>query len=167
MTEQERFWSKVNRKDGGCWEWAAGRFSYGYGAFKRRVDGAWKQQKAHRLAYEWLVGPIPDGLIVCHACDNPPCCNPDHLFLGTQLDNQRDMIAKGRKGIHPRTLPRSELARRKRERHKDWRDKQREHLRQWQRDWKANHPEAYRASVERRRIKRREQRAAARQRNAA
>ncbi len=52
--------------------------------------------RAHRASWQISFGPIPDGLQVLHTCDNPPCCNPAHLFLGTQLDNIYDMCAKGR-----------------------------------------------------------------------
>ena len=90
-TVQERFEAKVIRTDG-CWEWTAGKFSTGYGAFK--LSG--RLQKAHRIAYELYVGKIPDGLCVCHRCDNPGCVRPDHLFLGTHADNARDKIDKGR-----------------------------------------------------------------------
>jgi len=55
-----------------------------------------RPQKAHRVAWELHYGPIPQNMQVLHRCDNPPCCNPDHLFLGTQADNVADMIAKKR-----------------------------------------------------------------------
>ena len=75
-----------------CWEWTGGTRSTGYGAF--RVAGrAWS---AHRWAYTLSFGPIPDGMLVCHSCDNRLCVRPTHLFLGTHLDNQHDMIRKGR-----------------------------------------------------------------------
>lgn len=66
--------------------------SRGYGIM--RVRG--KVLKTHRIAWELANGPIPDGLSVCHSCDNPPCCNVEHLFLGTHADNMADMIAKKR-----------------------------------------------------------------------
>lgn len=86
-----RFHDKVLVGDG-CWEWAAGRSGSGYGGFAvhQRVEGA------HRVAWELWNGPVPDGLQVCHRCDNPTCVRPDHLFLGTIQDNQRDKVAKGR-----------------------------------------------------------------------
>jgi hypothetical protein len=76
----------------GCFLWAGATNRDGYGAFgigKRTV-------RAHRLAFEHERGPIPAGLKVLHRCDTPQCVNPEHLFVGTDLDNQRDMIAKGR-----------------------------------------------------------------------
>lgn len=87
----KRFWSKVD-KSGECWTWQASRNANGYGTFK--LDR--KAILAHRFA--WLVanGTIPVGLLVCHSCDNPPCCNPAHLWVGTVADNARDMAAKGR-----------------------------------------------------------------------
>jgi hypothetical protein len=89
----ERYWEKVDRRGpGDCWEWTAARFDNGYGAF-RLGD---KQKKAHRFGYEALVGPIPEGQYVLHRCDNPPCCNPAHWFLGTHKDNAEDRQAKGR-----------------------------------------------------------------------
>lgn len=94
-----RFWSKVDvQNPEACWEWRAKRSDFGYGVFK--------SEKAHRVAYQLLSGPIPDGLFCLHKCDNPPCCNPHHIFLGTLADNNRDAAAKGRrpKGEkHPRS----------------------------------------------------------------
>ncbi len=87
----ERFWKKV-RKSEGCWIWEGCRHPDGYGRFW--LNG--KHQPAHRVAYAITHGPIPEGLWVLHRCDNPPCVRPDHLFLGTSLDNVSDRDRKGR-----------------------------------------------------------------------
>ncbi len=98
MTEDERFWSRVDiREPHECWEWKAYRDPLGYGRF--RMDGTRQPTTAHRASWEISFGPIGDTrLFVCHHCDNPPCVNPDHLFLGTQKDNLIDMDSKGRRG---------------------------------------------------------------------
>ena len=89
---EARFWEKVRKTDG-CWEWAAGCSAAGYG-----VLGACGRRMfyAHRLSWEIHYGPIPRGMHVLHRCDNPPCTNPTHLFIGTHTDNVRDMWEKGR-----------------------------------------------------------------------
>lgn len=88
-----RFWAKVAISGpDDCWEWQGGK-QKGYGYFK--VSG--KQVKAHRVAYFLSTGKNPSTHLACHSCDNPPCCNPRHLFPGTHLDNQRDCASKGRK----------------------------------------------------------------------
>lgn len=88
----DRFWSKVD-PTGHCWEWTAYRKKNGYGQFTLRTG---LFVGAHTVSYALTHGPIPAGLSICHRCDNPPCVNPDHLFLGSQRDNTLDMFAKGR-----------------------------------------------------------------------
>lgn len=86
-----RFLQKL-RKAGSCWEWIGRRSRQGYGMF---WDGS-TMALAHRAAYWLFCNEIPSKLNVLHRCDNPPCCNPMHLFVGTQQDNMDDMKAKGR-----------------------------------------------------------------------
>lgn len=90
-----RFWGYVSRGEPGeCWEWNGYRHSFGYGMISR--VGQHTMLTAHRVSWELTNGPIQDGKQVLHKCDNPPCCNPAHLFLGTHLDNMADAVAKGR-----------------------------------------------------------------------
>lgn len=90
----KRFWARVDMSGGpdACWPWITANKVYRYGRawFCGRLHGA------HRLAWELERGAIPGGLFVLHACDRSLCCNPSHLFLGSQADNLRDMMAKGR-----------------------------------------------------------------------
>lgn len=95
----ERFWSKVEiGENDECWEWSAAQHEFGYGAF--RVGSKAKKTacnaKSHRIAWMLFNGPIPKNRHVLHHCDNPPCCNPSHLFLGNDLVNQIDRTRKGR-----------------------------------------------------------------------
>lgn len=85
-----------------CWNFHGAKQHFGHGlitVWTGRRSGY--TEKAHRLAWQVANGQIPDGLCVCHKCDNPACCNPAHLFLGTKADNAKDMYAKGRDS-HPR-----------------------------------------------------------------
>lgn len=88
------FWAKVERRGPDeCWPWVGARKPRGYGNV--RIDG--KYRLAHRVAWELATGTtIPSGCIVMHRCDNPPCCNPAHLLMGTMKDNTADMRRKGR-----------------------------------------------------------------------
>lgn len=84
-----RFWMKVRRLPSGCWEWqgaVSNPAPKNYGSF--RLDG--RARKAHQVAYELMHGAIPDGAVVRHLCDNPPCVNPAHLAVGTEADNHWD-----------------------------------------------------------------------------
>ncbi len=94
-----RFHSKVGRLDDEdkCWEWKAGRFPEGYGEFwvGSKASGG-RMYSANRIAYLIHNGPFAPEMLVCHSCDNPPCCNPRHLWLGSDADNIRDKVEKGR-----------------------------------------------------------------------
>lgn len=92
----ERLLEKVviNKKTD-CWEYQGGKNNIGYGMIRDEK----KMRTAHRVSYEEHKGPIPPRMCVCHTCDNPICCNPDHLWLGTLKQNTQDMITKGRAKI--------------------------------------------------------------------
>lgn len=100
--ELDRWRNKIkpftdNREE--CWEWQGAKYRKGYGHFRRKINGKWVMYKAHRYSYETFVGPIPEGMKVCHTCDNPGCVNFVHLFVGTTQDNVDDKVAKGRQGF--------------------------------------------------------------------
>lgn len=107
----ERFWEKVDASGGGdaCWPWLAARDVDGYGFFF--IARGLSSVRATRFMWELFNGAIAEGLLACHSCDNPPCVNPAHLFLGTPTDNARDRESKHR---HPHIGP---LSPRRGERH--------------------------------------------------
>ncbi len=92
LSADKAFILRVSIGDG-CWLWQGATRSFGYGCFYALP---YKHYTAHRFAYEHFVGPIPEGLLVLHKCDNPACVNPAHLFLGTSQDNMDDRNQKGR-----------------------------------------------------------------------
>lgn len=95
---ERRLLDRLARVAGGCWEWQGDKSRRGYG----RMSVGCQDTRTHRLSYTLFCGPIPSGLFVCHSCDNPACCNPTHLFLGTHLDNMADRDRKGRTLRGPR-----------------------------------------------------------------
>jgi hypothetical protein len=97
-TRQQRFDKKyVINEVTDCWEWTAACNNIGYGLFRYNNQ---LMRSAHRVSYEIHKGPIPQGMVVCHTCDNPKCVNPNHLWTGTRQDNSKDMTNKGRCGRH-------------------------------------------------------------------
>jgi hypothetical protein len=112
-TAEERFWAKVDiRGDGECWEWRGARDRKGYG----RVWLPQRMVLAHRAAWELARAAIPEGMHILHHCDHPPCCNPAHLFLGSNADNVADKVRKQRQArgersgthTHPERVPRGD-----------------------------------------------------------
>jgi len=89
---EDRFWPKVE-KGRGCWVWRGSHNMEGYGVLRGPDQ---RPVKAHRVSWELHVAPIPEGMVICHQCDNPPCVRPSHLFIGTQAENQHDRNRKGR-----------------------------------------------------------------------
>jgi hypothetical protein len=108
VTNVEAFWSRVGvAEEDVCWPWTGPKTDRGYGLYAP-LPGV--VMRTHRVAYALHNGGIDDGLLVCHRCDNPSCCNPKHLFLGTNSDNMRDMVAKGRnKPLNGESNPNAKL----------------------------------------------------------
>ena len=94
---EERFWRQTNK--GGateCWNWTGAPNMWGYGQIRDMNGRYGKKKLAHRISWNIHNGPIPNGMLVLHTCDNPLCVNPNHLWLGTHKDNNDDMMKKGR-----------------------------------------------------------------------
>lgn len=94
MIAQPEFWTRVDlTSTDGCWPWTGSHGTTGYGQLQ--IGG--QKIGAHRRAWELTFGPIPEGMYICHHCDNPPCVRPDHLYVGTASDNNHDAVVRGRR----------------------------------------------------------------------
>jgi HNH endonuclease len=94
---EERFWAKVDKRGpDDCWEWTGAKSGVGYGSVRWRG----RRENAHRVAYQLVVGQIPEGMHGLHHCDNPPCVNPAHIYVGNQSDNAQDRSKRKRNGSH-------------------------------------------------------------------
>jgi hypothetical protein len=105
----ERFWKRMDKNGptpihmphlGPCWVWTGARFQYGYG----KVQWAYKFLTAHRITFELVNGPLPDGAWVCHHCNNPACCNPKHIYAGNAKTNAHDALTHGGRAGSPSAL---------------------------------------------------------------
>ena len=95
---EKAFWSFVELGfEDGCWHWKGAKNNRGYGQF--RITGYKAMFMAHRISYRLVKGPIPEGYVVMHMCDNRACVSPLHLTIGEQQENMKDMINKGRAGL--------------------------------------------------------------------
>jgi len=104
MSAKERI-MRQTKMAGDCWEWTGQKDKDGYG----KITFKGKFERPHRLAFKTFMGEIPNGMMVCHRCDNPPCVNPEHLFLGSALVNRRDAEMKGRQTIKGIKNPKAKL----------------------------------------------------------
>ncbi len=93
LKNKSEFWKHIKISESGCWDWKGSRHPKGYGQVYLYGD----KYKTHRLAYEIVHGEITNDMCVCHKCDNPSCCKPGHLFLGTNYENVQDSTKKRRR----------------------------------------------------------------------
>lgn len=96
-----RYFSKVAKSENGCWEWTGAVTSAGYGSFAVVTTPKPRMVSAHKAHWEMVHGPVPQGMVLMHSCDNRTCVRLDHLSLGTVDDNNQDMVRKGRHRHNP------------------------------------------------------------------